>query len=258
MFASLATVSTVFLAAVSLVAAHPMVHSELARRHTIETRGKPAGWPDKLLEDYDQYHTRYTALNCVSKHGDKAFFNSCCTPMLAGQKLSSRPAQCTPKASTNDDDDDDCDDDDTPPVKAAPPAKPTSSKVTVKSTSTKKSSPTPVKASGGNDNLSNTGGQATFFFQNGAAGACGQKHADSVPLVALDFRRYGNTNRASPDCGRHVLIKNTANGKTVTALVADACPSCENSNSLDLSTGAFDALGSRDAGVLPIIWGFID
>jgi len=231
MFASFATVSTVFLAAVSLVSAHPMIHSELARRHTLETRGQPAGWPVKLLEDYDQYHTRYTALDCASKHGDKTFFNKCCTPMLAGQKLSSRPAECIPKA----------------PTSSTKPA--TSTKAS--STSSK---PTATPPSGGS--FPNTGGQATFFFQNGVAGACGTKHADSVPLVALDTRRYGNTSRKSSDCGRFVIIKNTKNGKTVRALVADACPTCKNSNSLDLSTGAFDKLGSRNDGVLPIAWRF--
>jgi len=244
MFASLATVSTVFLAAVSLVSAHPMVHSQLAQRHTIETRGQPAGWPTKLLENYDVYHARYTALDCKSKHGDKSFFNTCCTPMKAGQKLSSRPAKCTPipvKASDNDDDEgDDCDDDDS------------SSTTQAQATSTKASStPKPTGSVF-------TGGKATFFFQNGAAGACGKQNPDSLPLVALDTRRYGNPNRKSSDCGRHVLIKNVKNGKTVKALVADACPTCANTNSLDLSTGAFDAIGSRSTGVLDITWSFTD
>lgn len=229
MFASLATVSTLFLAAASLVSAHPTAHSELARRVNIVARGKPAGWPDAALENYDVYHARYNALACSGKHGDKKFFNSCCTPMNAGQKLSSRPAECSPKPATN-------------PTK--PPTKPS----------------TPVKSSDDDDNSGapvNKGGKATFFFQNGQPGACGKRNPDSLPLVALDTRRYGNTSRKSSDCGRHVRIKNIKNGKTVVAIIADACPTCANSNSLDLSTGAFDAIGDRDTGVLSIEWSFV-
>ena len=75
-------------------------------------------------------------------------------------------------------------------------------------------------------------------------------------------------------CGKTVKITNTANGKTITARVADTCvsPSCRSSlapqltlpplcrcpgcgyGSLDLSEGAFGALGSYSSGVLPIAW----
>jgi expansin (peptidoglycan-binding protein) len=40
------------------------------------------------------------------------------------------------------------------------------------------------------------------------------------------------------------------------ATVADACPSCTSEYSLDLSTGAFDAIGDEDTGVLDITWYF--
>lgn len=56
-------------------------------------------------------------------------------------------------------------------------------------------------------------------------------------------------------CGQWVNIKNTANGKTVTAKVADECPGC-GYGSLDLSLGAFAAIGNYDTGVLPITWSF--
>merc|ERR1711939_1210621 len=48
------------------------------------------------------------------------------------------------------------------------------------------------------------------------------------------------------------------NGKSVVATVADMCPSCASSGSLDLSTGAFDVIGAQDTGVLPISWDFVD
>jgi len=37
-------------------------------------------------------------------------------------------------------------------------------------------------------------------------------------------------------CGRKVVVTNTANGKTMSATVADTCPGCSY-GSLDLSTG---------------------
>ena len=39
----------------------------------------PAGWWTAGLEDYDTYHTRYVALDCISQHGSD-FFNTCCHP----------------------------------------------------------------------------------------------------------------------------------------------------------------------------------
>lgn len=97
-------------------------------------------------------------------------------------------------------------------------------------------------------------GQATYFFQYGNPGACGNYNADSTPLVALDWRLYGASWPPSQYCGRSLTIKNLDNGKTVKAIVADMCPSCESKYSLDLSTGAFDKIGDRDTGVLPIEW----
>lgn len=79
--------------------------------------------------------------------------------------------------------------------------------------------------------------------QYGAYGACGQIHADSDPIVALAIARelpfspsvdereltlplphrkgYGTGSNNAPDCGRKVVVTNVANGKSVTATVAD-------------------------------------
>lgn len=62
-------------------------------------------------------------------------------------------------------------------------------------------------------------GQATFFYQNGNPGACGVWNDDSTPLVALDYRLYGNLNQQSQYCGRSLTITNTDNGKSVVAIV---------------------------------------
>ncbi|GAA6064376.1 hypothetical protein JCM10212_000485 [Sporobolomyces blumeae] len=101
------------------------------------------------------------------------------------------------------------------------------------------------------------GGKATFFYQMGGYGACGKIHQDSDKIVALQIDRYGTSSNSNPDCGRQVEVKNDANGKTVIATVADACPGCANYNSLDLSVGAFDAIGDQATGVLSISWKWI-
>lgn len=60
---------------------------------------------------------------------------------------------------------------------------------------------------------------------------------------------YGNLGQTSQYCGRWVLITNTNTGAQVTAQVADACPGCSSYYSLDLSLGAFEAIGNLDQGV---------
>jgi rare lipoprotein A (peptidoglycan hydrolase) len=54
-----------------------------------------------------------------------------------------------------------------------------------------------------------------------------------------------------------VFITNTANGKSVTVLVADECPTCNNAESIDLSTGAFNQIGDESTGLLSIEWKFV-
>lgn len=97
---------------------------------------------------------------------------------------------------------------------------------------------TPVKRS--------DSGRGTYFYQDGAAGSCGNVHSDSDFIVAV------NSNQMSSSlCGKPVWI--SANGKTIEAKVADTCPSCD-SGDLDLSVAAFQALSDLDAGVVPITW----
>ncbi|CAE6424976.1 unnamed protein product [Rhizoctonia solani] len=124
------------------------------------------------------------------------------------------------------------------------------------STTTKEAAPEPEPTQGSGGSGEIKGGFATFFSQNGVAGACGTVHGENDKVVALDYRRYGNLGKQSSDCGRTVVITNTKNGKTVTAKVADACPSCVNENCLDLSHGAFDAIATREEGMVPITWHF--
>lgn len=101
-----------------------------------------------------------------------------------------------------------------------------------------------------------TGGFATFYEQGGVAGACGDFHSDSDFVAALDFRRYGDVDAQSPDCGRMIHLTNDNNGKSVDVLVVDACPTCENENCIDLSPAAFNTIADPVEGVVPISWSF--
>lgn len=63
--------------------------------------------------------------------------------------------------------------------------------------------------------------------------------------------------KASPDCGRWVTIVNENNGKTVSAMVADVCPTCTgNGESIDLSVGAFESIADLSEGQVSIKWKF--
>jgi hypothetical protein len=70
-------------------------------------------------------------------------------------------------------------------------------------------------------------------------------------IVALQTSVYNGGSH----CGQQ--IKATANGKSVTLTVADECPSCVSSGSIDLSESAFLALASLDAGVASVSWSFV-
>jgi len=114
--------------------------------------------------------------------------------------------------------------------------------------------PTTSKSSGGGgggSGATHSGGQATFYTQNGVEGACGKAHSDNDIICALDTPTYAGGSH----CGDYVAITNVKNGKTVNVLVADECPTCSGANSIDLSKGAFFALGGTvDEGVFPITW----
>ncbi|BGP13268.1 hypothetical protein JCM10213_004962 [Rhodosporidiobolus nylandii] len=182
--------------------------------------------------------------------------SSASSSWTSSSQTSARPSSSQVSATTS-----------TPPVQlAVSPSKPTtttqaawSSSQAARSSSTTTSASAAAQTSAASSSGGSwlTGGFATFFYQYGAYGACGKIHADSDPIVALAMARYGTGSNNAPDCGRKVEIKNDATGATVVATVADACPGCANYNSLDLSTGAFDAIADQAQGVVPISWKFI-
>ncbi|KEP50967.1 rare lipoprotein A-like double-psi beta-barrel protein [Rhizoctonia solani 123E] len=176
-----------------------------------------------LLEDYDTYHSRYVKIGCIAaKKNDTGFFKDCCHP-LSKDADSSVPAKCTGSESDP----------------ATPPA----------------ASPAPTEGSGSGKSYS--GGFATYFYQNGVPGACGKVHSDNDYIVAVDFRQYGDLGKTSDLCGKKLRITNKSNGKTVDCTVADACPTCANPNSLDLSEGAFKALDALDTGMFEMSYTYL-
>ncbi|EPQ25911.1 uncharacterized protein PFL1_06584 [Pseudozyma flocculosa PF-1] len=90
------------------------------------------------------------------------------------------------------------------------------------------------------------GGQATYFYQGGNPGACGNYHSDDDRIVAVNSAQYNQGL-----CGKSIWINH--NGNTVEAKVADECPTCAWGD-LDLSVGAFKALANMDQGQVPISW----
>ena len=233
-------------------------------------------------------HTRYIALDCQSQH-NTSFFATCCHPLQSYQTLSDRPSYCTPNATesssascytataTT-----------TASADAEASTQYSSASASVASvfssvasqasssslsnadqhahhsTSTTSSAPAATSTSsssgGSSSGTQMTGGFATYYTQNGNEGECGQYHSDSDYIIAIDTNGWWpdyQTNSNSPYCGRKITLTNTDNGKSVTATVEDACPSCSTDNSLDLSVAAFLAIADdTSVGEVPIVWEF--
>lgn len=259
----------------------------------IAQRDQPAGWATGYLEDYNTYHTRYLALDCQDQH-NTTFFDDCCHPLLATESLSDRPSYCTPNATesssaaavvaetsapvagstasatTTDSASADVATEyaQAAASSSASPAAASSSAAVdnnvayapAKASSTSSAAPaassSASSSSGGSSGTVETGGYATYFYQGGQAGACGTVHSDSDLVIAIDIAWYGNTGSESSYCGKSITVQNTQNGKEVTAVVADVCPTCANGNSLDLSVGAFTAIATEAEGQVPINWWF--
>lgn len=253
----------------------------------------PKNW-DCELEPYNDYHRRYLDFDCQAHHHTQYFDQCChprlanetsvpfpsqcgCdeddddTSSSYSIQMTPTPTYVEPTPSESPQPEQPSDPSSSTSSTPEPSPSPTPSPVSPQpdqpsdssssTSSTPEPSPTPspvsdVSNSGSNNSNSDvhTGGEATFFFQDGNPGACGQVHSDSDFICAMDQDLYGNAGNASPLCGKQVTITNTANGKTVTVTVADDCPTCSNANSIDLSVAAFNALGDESQGVLPISW----
>lgn len=122
--------------------------------------------------------------------------------------------------------------------------------------------PAPAATTAETQNTASTGGdvhygEATFFYQNGNPGACGQYHSDSTPLVALPAWAWNYNGGSSPSqyCGQSIQV--TRGDRSVVALVTDLCPSCVGADSIDLSSAAFNQIASESEGMVSVSWKFI-
>jgi rare lipoprotein A (peptidoglycan hydrolase) len=100
-------------------------------------------------------------------------------------------------------------------------------------------------------------GDATFYYQGGAAGACGNYRKDSDFIAAIDYRRYGALDKKSLLCGLQAKVTNHKNGKSVTVTIEDACPTCKNQDSIDLSKAAFLQIATEAEGEVPVTVEFV-
>ncbi|KIJ32816.1 hypothetical protein M422DRAFT_265299 [Sphaerobolus stellatus SS14] len=65
----------------------------------------------------------------------------------------------------------------------------------------------------------------------------------------LETAQYAN----GVQCGRTITITDTATGKTAVGTVADECPGCNGSGSIDLSEGLFEVFAPTSQGVFPAL-----
>merc|ERR1712093_381191 len=136
--------------------------------------------------------------------------------------------------------------------KASSPSSSSSSSSSVSSSSSAASQPTSTSSA----SSSSYTGTATWYMQNGNAGACGNYNPDSAKIIALYTSVYGDGSK----CGKKVKITNLDDGGSVEAVVADMCPSCGGPEDIDLSVGTFSAIDSqyKTHGVRNIEWHFLD
>ncbi|KAE9401510.1 barwin-like endoglucanase [Gymnopus androsaceus JB14] len=252
------TSSSLVAATIALSALSP-VYARVVPRLTT-----PSTYDMSTLEPYFTYHARYLALGCEYNHGND-FFDACCHPLQINESLSNLEPRCTPDAGVLSSVSESLEGytstsswwsstsaSSTPSPTASPvedfvPA--TSDTWTPTSTWSSSSDTWTSTSTASAASSTQSGGFGTFFYQKGVAGACGTVHSDSDVIVAMDSALYSQS-----VCGQTVTIWNTANWKSVTATIADECPTCINSESIDMSVGAFQQIGDLSTGQLDIVW----
>jgi expansin len=91
-------------------------------------------------------------------------------------------------------------------------------------------------------------GVATFYDTDGT-GACGYD-ASADPLnAAMNVADF----EGSQACGAYVQVQ-AANGASVTVRITNLCPAPCRVGQLDLNPKAFDRLGARNLGEIPVTW----
>ncbi|KAF9053738.1 hypothetical protein BDZ89DRAFT_1107375 [Hymenopellis radicata] len=287
MFAALVSVALLAISANGLVV--PARRADDASSCTA-----PATYAQGFLEDYCSYHERYVTLGCRDQHNSTFFDNCCHPMLASENLNDNRASYCVPSTSSTAAFSEATDSEPAytpdPTTSYAPettyvpettstyeapsetytpestseyvpestseyvpeytPEATTSSEAPAETTSSSDSG----SSSGGSTSGSGYSGTATFFYQNGVAGACGTVHSDDDYVVAIPYSLWGSGDYLSSNCGKTVTLVNDNTGSSVTATVADLCPTCVGTYSIDLSKGAFLALAQESDGVFPITY----
>ncbi|SEC57442.1 Peptidoglycan-binding domain-containing protein, expansin [Amycolatopsis tolypomycina] len=91
-------------------------------------------------------------------------------------------------------------------------------------------------------------GVATFYDTDGT-GACGFDASPDPLNAAMNVADF----EGSQACGAYVLVQ-AAGGASVTVRITNLCPAPCRVGQLDLSPKAFDRLGARNLGEIPVTW----
>lgn len=143
----------------------------------------------------------------------------------------------------------------TTPSASAPPSS-SASTTTTTSVVTAPSTPAPAPVAASGDPAlvgkiepgATRSGVATFYDTDGG-GACGYDPSPDPLTAAMNWSDYED----SKACGAYVLVQ-AANGASVTVRITNLCPAPCRVGQLDLSPQAFDHLGARNLGEIPITW----
>jgi expansin len=92
-------------------------------------------------------------------------------------------------------------------------------------------------------------GKATFYEAGDGSGACGFGPAGDMMIGAMNQTDY----ESAKACGAYVLVR-AANGASVRVRITNLCPLPCAPGQIDLSPQAFDKLGKRSLGEIPITW----
>jgi len=101
---------------------------------------------------------------------------------------------------------------------------------------------------------------ATTYTPSGM-GECGFPTSDVDPnmFAAINSNSGGGGDDYQNGlvCGACAAVSDTSNGKSITVMITDGCPSCTSSNQLDLAPGAWNSLTNNAApGIANISWHF--
>ncbi|QKV79949.1 expansin EXLX1 family cellulose-binding protein [Amycolatopsis sp. Hca4] len=91
-------------------------------------------------------------------------------------------------------------------------------------------------------------GVATFYDSDGS-GACGYDASPDPLTAAMNEADF----EGSQACGAYVQVQ-AAGGASVTVRITNLCPAPCRVGQLDLDPRAFDRLGARDRGEIPVTW----